>query len=447
MVSSIYLRYGVWGLLIALALSGCRLSRADTEQSCSFEQEAQQVIDHFAGIYLYRDQVVVPQDWRDYSALPQLVDALRVNPPDRFSFVVMDAQAYHDYTAQGELSGRLGLSWTPNATADALIVLRISPGSPAAAAGLARGHRIVQIGAQTVAQIITQVNQGQLQWDQVWGESEAGIAVQLAWLDHSQQLHAASITKANIIEQLVTKTAIIEQSGQTLGYLALYNYFASAQAALQAAFTQFEQQGITQVIVDLRGNSGGSLAVASQLMSSLLNGQGDLTGQVHTRLRFNTLYQSENQAYRFQPSSPGLVSQRVAVLVDQGSASASELTINSLRPYVDLYVVGEQTYGKPVGSVEIEFCERLLFPISFDYVNVNDQGGFFDGLQPDCAIDDAVEYDWGDTRDPLVASAVNWLTGLPYCQSNAVATQFARRSAPGAAPSRTAVLRDAIPVW
>ena len=83
------------------------------------------------------------------------------------------------------------------------------------------------------------------------------------------------------------------------------------------------------------------------------------------------------------------------VIATRASASASELVINGLRPFVPVVIVGDRTYGKPVGQYLLPFCDKVLAPVSFSLVNANGEGDYFDGLPVDCTAADDISADLG----------------------------------------------------
>ena len=88
---------------------------------------------------------------------------------------------------------------------------------------------------------------------------------------------------------------------------------------------------------------------------------------------------------------------------------ASELVINSMAPHVEVTIVGADTFGKPVGQVGLEFCEKILRPTSFQTLNANDFGDYFFGLPVDCAAPDDLGVAVGDDNDPNVEAALSYL--------------------------------------
>jgi hypothetical protein len=106
---------------------------------------------------------------------------------------------------------------------------------------------------------------------------------------------------------------------------------------------------------------------------------------------------------------PALNLQRLFVITTHSSASASELIINSLRPYMPVVVVGDTTYGKPVGQYGIRFCDKILAPVAFSIKNANNEGDFFDGIAPTCTAGDDYLHELGDTGEASYAEALNYI--------------------------------------
>ena len=96
----------------------------------------------------------------------------------------------------------------------------------------------------------------------------------------------------------------------------------------------------------------------------------------------------------------------LVVITTRGSASASELVINSLRPYIPVTIIGDTTYGKPVGQYGLRFCDKVLYPVAFSIKNANLEGDYFDGLPVDCAAADDATHQLGDTAEASLAEAL-----------------------------------------
>jgi len=120
---------------------------------------------------------------------------------------------------------------------------------------------------------------------------------------------------------------------------------------------------------------------------------------------------------------------RIYFIVSKSTASASELLINNLRPYMNVEIVGNTTYGKPVGFFPIAVDEWYIFPVSFKTTNSNGEGNYFNGLTVNNRIADGLDKDWGDVTESCLASVIKKIssgsyrlgTEVPFEQSAAVA--------------------------
>ena len=97
------------------------------------------------------------------------------------------------------------------------------------------------------------------------------------------------------------------------------------------------------------------------------------------------------------------------MITTRSSASASELVINSLRPYMPVTIIGDTTYGKPVGQYGLRFCDKVLYPVAFSIKNANLEGDFFDGLAVDCAAGDDYTHQLGDRAEASFAEALTFI--------------------------------------
>jgi hypothetical protein len=184
--------------------------------------------------------------------------------------------------------------------------------------------------------------------------------------------------------------------------------------------------GATELVLDLRYNGGGLVDVAVHLAS--LIGGSRTAGQVLLNYIHNDkIGPILNKSVNFETLDQALNLQRLVVITTRASASASELTINSLRAYMPVTIIGDTTYGKPVGQYGLKFCDKVLFPVSFSIKNANLQGDFFDGLPADCVSGDDYTHQLGDTAEASFAEALTFIrTGA--CSTQAATAMRAYRS-------------------
>jgi C-terminal processing protease CtpA/Prc len=223
-----------------------------------------------------------------------------------------------------------------------------------------------------------------------------------------------------------------------VGYVNLRTYITTADPQLRAAFADFRTRGLQDFIIDLRYNGGGLVSI-SELVNNLLGG-AQSTADVQFRYVHNTRKTSENSTVRFSTVSQSVQPVRIAFLTTGATASASEMNVNSMMPWVEVAIVGEDTLGKPVGQYAFDLpgCDDRLRLVTFKTVNADGQGDYYDGLAGSvpyaCAADDTLDEPLGSTGEGMVSAAMGWLgtgtctpmaTGL--ARSKTAAAEFARR--------------------
>ena len=138
-------------------------------------------------------------------------------------------------------------------------------------------------------------------------------------------------------------------------------------------------------------------------------GGANTDGQIFSNQVFNANNAGRNTTMFFQDRTDALDLGRVIVITTGLTASASELVINSLVPYLDVVLIGDTTFGKPVGSFGFDFCDKTLNPISFTTRNANDEGDYFDGLAVNCPAADGLDSPLGDPQETLLVEALAYL--------------------------------------
>ncbi|NND64916.1 MAG: peptidase, partial [Gammaproteobacteria bacterium] len=196
---------------------------------------------------------------------------------------------------------------------------------------------------------------------------------------------------------------------------------------LDTAFAGLIDAEINELILDLRYNGGGLVDVAT-FLASLLVGPNE-AGEVFARLEFHTSQSALDEDLTFFSEFNALDLDRLFVLTTGGTASASEMIISGLEPYIEVITMGETTFGKPVGQIGIPFCGKVLFPVAFEVSNAVDFGGYYDGLAPHCELEDDLGHALGDTNEGLLAEA------LQFMDSGLCSSSILDRSAKSSVPS------------
>jgi C-terminal processing protease CtpA/Prc len=179
----------------------------------------------------------------------------------------------------------------------------------------------------------------------------------------------------------------------------------------------FKQQGVSEVVLDLRYNGGGYLFIAQEVASML--GGAAVQGRVFEKLLFNNKHPEKtnnpDNTYLFSSLArngaalPQLGLTRVFVLTSSNTCSASEAIINGLAPFVEVIRIGTTTCGKPYGFVQANHDQQAYFAIQFEGVNANGLDNYKTGFSPTCQVSDDLNYPLGDTREARLNTALYYM--------------------------------------
>ena len=300
--------------------------------SCDIAAQNLYVRDVMTDIYLwYRE--IPDVDPVAFESPAQYLDAIRYRPLDEtFSYIAPRA-ATEAFFSESQFVG-FGFSTTSSAPGE-LRVTDVMAQSPAQEANLARGDRIVEINGRTVEAL---QNSGDL--DGAFGPSEPGVQGELVIVRGNDRFRARMVKRVVTIPT-VSSTRVYSSGGRDVGYVFFRNFVTPSYEALDAAFTELHGRRVQELVLDLRYNGGGLVAVAQHLAS--LIGGVKTDGQVFAEYFHNDKYPSLNRTIRFEPKANALGLERLIVITTRASASASELVINALTPFMPVVVIGTRT--------------------------------------------------------------------------------------------------------
>jgi carboxyl-terminal processing protease len=349
---------------------------------------------------------------------------------DRFSWIEEDAEVL-----EAELNGEsvtTGMQFrlfrlVEGQPALAGQVLYVASGSPAERAGMRRNDVFTRVNGQT----LTISNYGAL----LFGNASSytfGMAAINADRSITDAATTRTVAATTFQENPVFLDSVYTVGNRKVGYL-LYNQFVSGpngstgaayDQRVEAIFGAFKAQGVNELVLDLRYNSGGSSVAAVNLAS--LVGRNVTNRQVFYRDEYNadltaylrSEYGNDFASRYFTTETNALGSQlsRVYVLTSGWTASASELIINGLKPYMTVTTIGETTAGKNVGSITIsDDSGRIkwgLQPIVVKVFNSLGQSDYTAGFTPDRPLSEPlVLQPLGSTQEPLLAAALAAISG------------------------------------
>jgi len=369
-------------------------------EACSVTGKNRRIRNVMNSWYLYVDQMP-DRDPADFSSPQAMLEALMVNPPDRFSFLD-DRERALSFTEEGRRIG-LGLSLILVAEPDDYRVVEVIEGSPAAEAGMARGDRLLTINYRSVEDWF--LNEG---LGAAFGPDEEGVAVAISVRRPDGSEYSVKLQKEEFPVDPVTALSFFElDDGRTVAYFLFRSFIEPARDRLDEVFGQLQDAEVDELIVDLRYNGGGRVGVAEQLASQV--GGESLVDEVFVRFVHNDARRDEDLAIRFSETVASLGLERLVVVGTARTASASELIVNNLRPFMEVDIIGERTFGKPVGSYAFEVCELLLFPVSFALLNAEGEGDYFAGLPATCEAEDGLDSALGDEAEASLAQALHFI--------------------------------------
>jgi C-terminal peptidase prc len=391
------------GWLLCLAACGgdspTAPSSSSSADTCSVVGQNTFVRDTLQDIYFwYRE---LPNLDPSASASPEAyLEAVRYRPLDTsFSFITSKASDTAFYSE----SQFIGLGFGSVQTgATELRVGQVFPGSPASEAGLRRGDTLLAINGRSVPDLI---RSGEI--NSIFGPAEVGVTVELAWRRLAGGERQATLAKRVVTIPTVSNTRVLAQGGRRVGYLHFRNFVQPSTAALNEAFSELRDAGANELVLDLRYNGGGLVSVAQHLGG--LVGGVRTSGEVFVEYFHNDKNASRNSVVRFQDPPAALDLARLVVITTRASASASEAVVNGLRPFIKVTVVGDTTYGKPVGQYGFDFCEKVLYPVAFQVRNARGEGDYFEGIPADCAAEDDLDHALGDASEASLAEALGYL--------------------------------------
>ncbi|MGC9309047.1 MAG: S41 family peptidase, partial [Thermoplasmatota archaeon] len=334
-----------------------------------------------------------------YNDPETLMEDVVYTPVDRWSFV-STVEEMKKYFETGAMIGYGVLFLTRD---DDLWVGYLYDDSPLKKMGVKRGWRLQNVDGQKV----NSSNLGDVIGD---GQSHT-----LTFLDEDTSLKSVTASPSEVNINTVVYSSIIDIDSTKAGYMVLESFIEPSIAEINSVFSSFVAEGIDELILDLRYNGGGLISVAEHLGNSIAAQK--TSGNIFFKYIFNDKQSSSNEIIYFRNNDYNLGLNRLIVITTNNTASASELVINGLKPYIDVVLVGTTTHGKPVGMIQYEYEEHAFLPVVFETVNANDQGKFYDGIPVDVQAWDDYTKNWGDTTEASLKAAIDYIRGVKSTSS------------------------------
>lgn len=365
-----------------------------------------------------------------------------LNTEDKWSFVTDDIEALENSFEGKETSYGWSLAFGRFSDTQKIFALveYVYPNTPAAAAGFKRGDMIYEMNGADIVdanymQLLTSTS-----LTCTYGQYVTGSGI--------TNEKTASMTALELNFNPVQFTNIIEHGGHKIGYLFYAQYISNYNNSIDSVLQIFTANQITDLVIDLRYNPGGTIDAAQHLCSSIapLNvvNEKKILVKYQWNDKIQTMLQNENDVRNLQVNFVDTVSQKLGlnkvwIITGQGTASASELTITGLKPYMTVTTVGETTYGKYTASITLKpeyiyksstYYKEIenwgVQPIVLKYANSLGVTDFKDGFSPDIPAEDDLfsPIPLGDKKEALLKKTIENITGEVI-----LATKSAKRPA------------------
>ncbi|OED41038.1 hypothetical protein AB833_10595 [Chromatiales bacterium (ex Bugula neritina AB1)] len=396
--------------LLTLAISACTSSSdsntAKIDGACSTDNIKQWAYDNLNDYYLFADQVstVNPQS---YTTANELVKDLRVQPFDRFSYVT-DTSTSDEVFIEGKLFG-IGYQWQPDSE-DRVVISAVHANSPLGLTGtINRGDQIAAINGVQLQDLT------EAQFNEFTGTREQPARANWTFIDgQTNQSKTVALTPALYDMNTVFHSEVIEHPDHSgkIGYMVFDVFVRASEAELDATLTTFRNEGINELVLDLRYNGGGLVDIATKLSSQIAGAVTD--GKPLMEYRHNNKYSEEfDFSLQFSDEPIDLGLERLIVLTTERTASSSEIVISSLSPYIEVVTIGSRTTGKPYITFGNEYCDKQMHALQAEGFNANNVS-VYGGIAPSCGATDDLTRNFGystdgGTTEGMLQSAIDYI--------------------------------------
>ncbi|WP_282036373.1 S41 family peptidase [Saccharicrinis aurantiacus] len=341
-------------------------------------------------------------------------DKLLYSSIDKWSFITSDYQGLVDYF--NGVRKEYGYSVRPALISEGSsdwigFIEFVYPNTPASRANLKRGDIIIEVNGHSLNKNTYAELFDNESISLTLGTMKSGVAEPLD--------QPIVLSPEEIHINPILKTHVQDRDGHIIAYLAYTSFISSLSADLESLFAEFKEQGVQDLILDLRYNGGGSVATAKLLASMI--GPSSIADEVFIRSSYNntvsdylaTKYPDDESIFidRFLKHPNNLSLQNLYVLTTSSTASASEMLIYALAPYMNVVQIGEKTHGKYYGSITINDPDSdhgwAIQPIVMKAENVNNSIDYSIGLSPQIQMYDSFYAELGADDDPFMNAAFN----------------------------------------
>lgn len=453
-------KYKLAAALLSLLIIPSLLTSCGEDRWAAYEEQtrASHWIEDTMRVWYYWNEEMPGEDdsryMQNYFAEPETFFKYLLSKNDKFSYIdslktgATTRSISNVSYSYGIEVGSVTLSMEGQKDTLVAAALYVVPDSPAAEAGLDRGALISSVGGVPITKSnLSLLNSGPattIGLLQIKGsEFVSGGEVQMA---AARDVDDNPVHYANVYA---------DEAGHRIGYL-VYNHFSMGHTngteyddALREVFADFKAKNVNELILDLRYNNGGYQSCA-ELLSTMI-APATAIGQVMGYTRYNNVIGSQPREMRFDAdvigSGANLDLKRLYVLTGSYTASASELVINCLNPYMEVVLIGTKTIGKNVGSLTFTNHELQIemHPIVCKVFNSEDKSDYESGFTPNYQLSDLSSYDtflpFGNIKENMLSKALEVITTPAETTTRATRTTTTRTTiTPVEMPERRPVM-------
>jgi len=378
--------------------------------------------------YLWYDQM--PEiDINDYSTPQSVLEEVRYKK-DYWSYITTVEQ-FEQYYEEGAYIG-YGFGFNKDGQGNFRITFTYEQ-SPLRQAGVKRSWIIDKVDGTNIT--------SSEQLNELLGPSEVGVSNEFMLHSESGDTVHQTFTKEEITRNTVIHSSIIDHASGKTGYLVLNSFIEKTSGELYEVFQKFSGQDINALVIDLRYNGGGMLSRANELADYLI--EDNYIGENFVHIMHNDKKREEDNYHTFKQDSLSLNWNipKVYFITTGATASASEALINGLKPFTEVFLIGQQTYGKPVGMYVFTDNKKYyaFVPVSFRIANDDGTADYYEGIPVDVQETDDVTHKFGDPDEKCLKQAMYHIENGTFLRTKAPVEQ--QKMVPGPAYRNETIIR------